>query len=169
MRERLTNTLAMEDKKTPNSDVESFANDHGRQEVPQEGSSEEFAVSLGLGGLLRKLALSGVEMRGLEPVPPEQRTHTKYYNIFTLFGGSFTSILPFVSSVPSQHDQIADLNKPSLSIGTTPTLVFGLSFRDAAIMIVMMHALFILPTLYILTLAPQLGMRQSVQFRYVFG
>lgn len=56
-----------------------------------------------------------------------------------------------------------------LSIGSTPTLVFGLRFRDAAILFVTMHLLFILPTLYILTLAPQLGMRQSVQFRYVFG
>lgn len=36
-------------------------------------------------------------------------------------------------------------------------------------MIVTMQLLFILPTLYILTLGPQLGMRQSVQFRYVFG
>jgi purine-cytosine permease-like protein len=56
-----------------------------------------------------------------------------------------------------------------ISIGTTPTLVFGLSFRDAAAMIVTMQLLFILPTLYILTLGPLLGMRQSVQFRYVFG
>lgn len=56
-----------------------------------------------------------------------------------------------------------------LSIGSTPTLIFGMSFRDAAIMVVAMQLLFILPTLYILTLGPQLGMRQSVQFRYVFG
>ncbi|KAG9494848.1 hypothetical protein J7337_013077 [Fusarium musae] len=146
----MAETFDMNEKKTPNSDIESFA-DHGQREVTvEEGSSEELVFSLGLGGLLRKLAVSGVEMRGLEPVPVEKRTHTKYYNIFTLFGGSFTSILP-------------------LSIGTTPTLVFGQSFRDAAIMIVTMQALFIIPTLYILTLAPQLGMRQSVQFRYVFG
>jgi purine-cytosine permease-like protein len=44
-----------------------------------------------------------------------------------------------------------------------------LSFRDAAAMIVTMQLIFIIPTLYILTLAPLLGMRQSVQFRYVFG
>lgn len=56
-----------------------------------------------------------------------------------------------------------------ISIGTTPTLVFGLSFRDAAIMIPTMQLILICPTLYILTLAPQLGMRQSVQLRYAFG
>lgn len=44
-----------------------------------------------------------------------------------------------------------------------------MAFRDAAIMIATMQLVFILPTLYILTLAPQLGMRQSVQLRYVFG
>lgn len=36
-------------------------------------------------------------------------------------------------------------------------------------MIVTTQFLFIMPTLYILTLGPLLGMRQSVQFRYVFG
>jgi hypothetical protein len=36
-------------------------------------------------------------------------------------------------------------------------------------MIVTMQFIFVLPTLYILTLAPLLGMRQSVQFRYAFG
>ena len=56
-----------------------------------------------------------------------------------------------------------------LSIGTTPTLVFGLSLNHAIIMIITMQLLFVLPTLYILTLAPLLGMRQSVQYRYVFG
>jgi purine-cytosine permease-like protein len=36
-------------------------------------------------------------------------------------------------------------------------------------MIVSMQLVLVIPTLYILTLAPLLGMRQSVQFRYVFG
>jgi purine-cytosine permease-like protein len=61
------------------------------------------------------------------------------------------------------------MNSQRLSIGTTPTLVFGQSFGQAAAMIVTMQLLFICPTLYILTLAPQLGMRQSVQYRYVYG
>ncbi|KAJ5682704.1 hypothetical protein N7462_005869 [Penicillium macrosclerotiorum] len=116
----------------------------------EDGIIEDFITPRSLSGLLKKLATAGVEMRGLEPIPEERRTHTKYYNIFTLFGGSFLSILP-------------------LSIGTTPTLAFGLSFTEAAAMIVTMQLVFVLPTLYILTLAPQLGMRQSVQFRYVFG
>ncbi|KAL2823258.1 permease for cytosine/purines, uracil, thiamine, allantoin-domain-containing protein [Aspergillus cavernicola] len=120
------------------------------QAQPENGDMEDFTPPMSLFGILKKLATAGVEMRGLEPIPVEKRTHTKYYNIFTLFGGSFLSVLP-------------------LSIGTTPTLAFGLSFRDAVAMIVTMQLVFVLPTLYILTLAPLLGMRQSVQFRYVFG
>lgn len=56
-----------------------------------------------------------------------------------------------------------------MSIATTPTLVFGLPFHDAVILFITMHLLFILPALYIVTLGPRLGMRQSVQFRYAFG
>lgn len=60
----------------------------------ENGIVENFATPRSLAGLLKKLATAGVEMRGLEPIPVEARTHTKYYNLFTLFGGSFLSILP---------------------------------------------------------------------------
>ena len=46
--------------------------------------------------VFQKLATAGVELRGLEPVSRENRKHTKYYEIMTLFGGSFMSILPYV-------------------------------------------------------------------------
>ncbi|KAF5613351.1 Purine-cytosine permease FCY2 [Fusarium sp. NRRL 25303] len=89
----MAETFDMYEKRTPNSGIESFA-DHGRREVTaEEGSSEESAFSPGLSLLLQKLAMSGVEIRGLEPAPVEKRTD-EYYNILTLFGGSFTSILP---------------------------------------------------------------------------
>ncbi|ETN42648.1 uncharacterized protein HMPREF1541_01805 [Cyphellophora europaea CBS 101466] len=140
----------MDDLKTPYNDVESPAPSVNTPPKVEEGIIEDFVTPRSLTHAIRKLTQAGVELRSLEPVPPERRTHTRYYNVMTLFGGSFFSILP-------------------LSIGTTPTLIFGLSFRDAAIMITTMQLLFILPTLYILTMAPQLGMRQSVQFRYVFG
>lgn len=60
----------------------------------ENGIVENFVTPRSLTGLLKRLATAGVEMRGLEPIPVEARTHTKYYNIFTLFGGSFLSILP---------------------------------------------------------------------------
>ncbi|KAL3492008.1 permease for cytosine/purines, uracil, thiamine, allantoin-domain-containing protein [Aspergillus germanicus] len=143
----------MDPSKNPSTTVEK-SDLESSQPTPRNEVVEDFtppvSTSSSFGTLLKGLTTAGVEMRGLEPIPPEKRNHTKYYNIFTLFGGSFVSVLP-------------------LSIGTTPTLAFGLSFKDAAAMIVTMQFIFVLPTLYILTLAPLLGMRQSVQFRYAFG
>lgn len=64
-------------------------------EVPEEGTIiDNYVAPQSLKGILKNLATAGVELRGLEPVPLQERTHTKYYNIFTLFGGSFTSLLP---------------------------------------------------------------------------
>jgi hypothetical protein len=65
---------------------------HGQDSV--EGSVEDRPQESWFGTIVNKLVVSGVEMRSLEPVPPEKRTHTKYYNILTLFGGSFLSLLP---------------------------------------------------------------------------
>lgn len=61
---------------------------------PEDGIVENFITPNSLTAILRRLAMAGVEMRGLDPIPVEKRTHTKYYNIFTLFGGSFLSLLP---------------------------------------------------------------------------
>lgn len=77
--------MDMDDKKNLSPDVEP---------LPEEGIVEDYAAPSTLKGFLQKLMTAGVELRGLEPVSPENRTHTKYYNIMTLFGGSFLSILP---------------------------------------------------------------------------
>ncbi|KPI44671.1 Purine-cytosine permease FCY2 [Cyphellophora attinorum] len=123
------------DQKGPAYDIEGTAESTNSAAPPEKGdlSSQQdegtiinsYAAPQSIKEFLRVLTTAGVELRGLEPVPLQDRTHTKYYNIMTLFGGSFISLLP-------------------ISIGTTPTLVFGLSFSHAAAMI-------------------------SVQFRYVFG
>lgn len=64
-------------------------------EIPEEGTIiDNYVAPQSLKSLLKSLATAGVELRGLEPVPLQERTHTKYYNIFTLFGGSFISLLP---------------------------------------------------------------------------
>lgn len=92
----------------------------------------------------------GVEMRGAEPVPVEKRTDTRYVNVFTVFATSMTSLLP-------------------IGIGSATTLGFGMSLRDAALMIVFLQFLFGVPAAYIITIAPRTGMRQMIQSRYCFG
>lgn len=62
---------------------------------PEEGTIiDNYVAPQSFKNFLKGLATAGVELRGLEPVPLQDRTHTKYYNIMTLFGGSFVSLLP---------------------------------------------------------------------------
>ncbi|KAF4333454.1 purine-cytosine permease fcy22 [Fusarium beomiforme] len=92
----------------------------------------------------------GVESRGLEPVPRELRTDERYANILTLFSTTSIGLLP-------------------IGIGAASTLGYGLSLKQAAPMIICLQLAFLIPSCYILTLAPLLGMRQWCQFRYVYG
>lgn len=97
-------TVASSQQKLPEHDVESTAaagEDHKSElrdcedAAPQEGTIiENYAAPQSVKDFLRTLTTAGVELRGLEPVPWQERTHTKYYNIMTLFGGSFISLLP---------------------------------------------------------------------------
>ncbi|EPE06276.1 purine-cytosine permease fcy22 [Ophiostoma piceae UAMH 11346] len=98
----------------------------------------------------QRLSNAGFELRGVEPVPVEKRTDTRYLNVFTIFGTSMTSLLP-------------------VGIGAVTTIGYGLSLRDASLMIVFLQFLFGLPAAYIITLGPLTGMRQMIQSRYCFG
>ncbi|KAK5128731.1 hypothetical protein LTR85_000064 [Meristemomyces frigidus] len=63
-------------------------------------SSAEIDRSLGTvedvpgGSLWARLTDAGIEGRGAQPVPVEERTDTRFLNIFTVFATSMTSILP---------------------------------------------------------------------------
>ncbi|KAM0540682.1 hypothetical protein ACHAPJ_013544, partial [Fusarium lateritium] len=85
-------TKIMEESKQTKIDFDSGLGES--QEIPQGGIVERYVGPKGLKSILKKFMLVGIEMRGLEPIPPEKRTHTKYYNVLTLFGGSFFSLLP---------------------------------------------------------------------------
>lgn len=81
---------------TPTTDLKNLEHDNeAAAEMPEEGTIiANYAGPQSLKDFLKSLTTAGVELRGLEPVPLQDRTHTKYYNIFTLFGGSFISLLP---------------------------------------------------------------------------
>lgn len=101
----------MDDEKNNVFDVEQNMDKPGPEmETKEEEVAiiEDFVTGSKVKSLLTKLASGGVEIRGLEPVPPEARTHTKYYNIMTLFGGSFLSILPYVPEICLYLELIAD-------------------------------------------------------------
>lgn len=74
-----------------------FEASDAKADMPQteEGVVEDYSPASSAGkNMLERLGIAGVELRGLEPVSMENRKHTKYYEIMTLFGGSFLSILP---------------------------------------------------------------------------
>lgn len=56
-----------------------------------------------------------------------------------------------------------------IAIGSATTLGYGMALKDAALMLVFLQFLFGIPAAYIITIAPQTGMRQMIQSRYCFG
>ncbi|KAF8610617.1 cytosine-purine permease [Ceratobasidium sp. AG-I] len=101
-------------------------------------------------GVLRRLRTWGVESRGIYPVPPEQRTDPQFSKSFFVWLSGNLNILSF-------------------SEGTLGTLVYELTFRQAAGVIVGFNLLSALPPAYFSTFGPKLGLRQMVQARYSFG
>ncbi|KAG5642670.1 hypothetical protein DXG03_002354 [Asterophora parasitica] len=70
----------------------------------------------------RRLLTWGVESRGIQPVPPEERTDTQYNKIFFICLSANTNILSF-------------------SAGTLGPVVFGLGLRDTCLVIVFFNML----------------------------
>ncbi|KAK4495603.1 hypothetical protein PRZ48_012871 [Zasmidium cellare] len=102
-------------------------------------------------GLWHKLTHRGaIESNGIQPVPEEERNDVRVFNIFTVWFTLSTNLLPIVT-------------------GMVGTLSYGLSLRDAALIILFFCMLCTVPTAYLATLGPKTGMRQMVQARFSFG
>jgi NCS1 nucleoside transporter family len=97
-----------------------------------------------------KLYDNGVEFHGGAPIPLKEQNDTRYFNVFTVYSTSLTSLLPIGS-------------------GLVPTLFYGLSLRDAFLIIFFFSFLFTAPAAYMMTISPRTGMRQMVQGRFSFG
>ncbi|KAJ8509482.1 hypothetical protein ONZ45_g8353 [Pleurotus djamor] len=100
-------------------------------------------------GLSEKLRGWGVETRGIQPVPPHERTDTQYHKIFFIWMSSNFNIFSF-------------------SIGALAPS-YGVGLRDACISILLFNLLCCIPPAYICTWGSGLGLRQMVQGRYSFG
>ncbi|KAH7089455.1 permease for cytosine/purines, uracil, thiamine, allantoin-domain-containing protein [Paraphoma chrysanthemicola] len=91
-----------------------------------------------------------VELRGCTPVPYEDRTETNYFNIFTLWFCMSCNPLP-------------------VTFGMVGTKSFGLSLRDASLVILFFTLISTVPVAFFCTWGPKTGMRQLVQARFAFG
>ncbi|KAL1878060.1 hypothetical protein VTK73DRAFT_8195 [Phialemonium thermophilum] len=104
----------------------------------------------GLRGRLVWAAKVGrIEIRGIAPVPFEERTVKRTLNVFTLWWCMNFNILPITFGM----------------IGPT----YGLNFRDSSLVVLFFTLLTALLPAYLSTLGPKTGMRQMIQARYSFG
>ncbi|KAF2760057.1 hypothetical protein EJ05DRAFT_492481 [Pseudovirgaria hyperparasitica] len=90
------------------------------------------------------------EVRGIQPVPEDERNDTRYINVFTLWLSMSLSVLP-------------------LPFGILGTATYGLSLRDASLVIIFFSLLTAIPVSYFSTLGPKLGLRQMIISRYSWG
>ncbi|KKA26334.1 hypothetical protein TD95_003508 [Thielaviopsis punctulata] len=97
-----------------------------------------------------KGGLGHVETTGLEPIPPHLRTNTEFYSIGLLWFSMNANILP-------------------ITFGMLATSVYGLSLRNASL-VILFFTLFTTPAVaYLSVFGPRTGMRQMVLARYSFG
>ncbi|KAI1632511.1 purine-cytosine permease [Biscogniauxia mediterranea] len=110
------------------------------------------AVGTSLYAKMRRLAGGefGVERRGIERVPEDERTDTNLSQVGTVWLS-------------------ANMVVSSLAIGVLAYPVFGLSFLASALTIVFLNLLGILPVCFFSTFGPRFGLRQMVLSRFFFG
>ncbi|KAL2069247.1 hypothetical protein VTL71DRAFT_15585 [Oculimacula yallundae] len=97
-----------------------------------------------------QLMSMGIEERGIQPVPLEERTSDRFVDIFSIW---FTmSVTPL-----------------AIVTGILGTLIFGLSLRDASLIAIFFGIICSFPVAYLSTLGPKTGLRQLIQARYSFG
>ncbi|KAE8443944.1 hypothetical protein EG329_001254 [Mollisiaceae sp. DMI_Dod_QoI] len=90
------------------------------------------------------LAKWGVEVRGIDPVPVEERTKTEYRSIFFMWMAILCNLLPIVT-------------------GMAGTLGYGLSLRDTSLIVIFFNLICCILTAFLGTLGPKTGMRQVIQ------
>ncbi|GAP86583.1 putative purine-cytosine permease fcy22 [Rosellinia necatrix] len=99
--------------------------------------------------VLKYLSAGPVELRGVLPVPLEERTSTQYSTYFSIFFCMNINLLPITFGM----------------LGPT----YGLGLRDCALVATFFCLLTAAAPAYLGTLGPKTGMRQMVQARFSFG
>ncbi|KAJ5314728.1 uncharacterized protein N7443_001612 [Penicillium atrosanguineum] len=99
---------------------------------------------------LFKIASLGVEMRGIAPVPLQERSDKRYINVFFVWLTMSTNLLPIVT-------------------GMVGTLSYGLSLRDSSLVILFFGLFCTIPPAYLSTFGAKTGLRQMLQARFTFG
>ncbi|KAJ5902169.1 hypothetical protein N7495_002697 [Penicillium taxi] len=99
---------------------------------------------------LNKIASWGIELRGIAPVPIEERTDKRFINVFFVWFTMSTNLLPIVT-------------------GMVGTLSYGLSLRDASLVILFFSLFCSIFPAYMGTFGAKTGLRQMLHSRFTFG
>jgi Permease for cytosine/purines, uracil, thiamine, allantoin len=117
----------------------------------EEGSVEDFGAGDSIWAKLQRIAGGfGVEQRGIQRVPENERTDKTLSKIGTLWLSTNMVVSTF-------------------AIGALATPIFSLSFLDAAMTIIFINILGIFPVCFFSTFGPRFGLRQMVLSRFYFG
>ncbi|KAK3943680.1 purine-cytosine permease [Diplogelasinospora grovesii] len=113
--------------------------------------TDEFGAGDSLYARLQRMAgRFGVEQRGIERVPSDERTDSSMSKIGTLW-------------------MSANMVVSSFAIGALSIPIFYLGFVDTALTIIFVNILGILPVCFFSTFGPRFGLRQMVLSRFWFG
>ncbi|KAM5349788.1 hypothetical protein ACJ41O_006293 [Fusarium nematophilum] len=142
---------------TSNHDVEIVTEKNGRAVSVDEHSSRadgSAPSSSSLGALNKRIeGLAGLEARGIDRVPPEERqppSHAADLQVAVLWFS-------------------ANLSLNNLATGLFGPMIFGLGFLDSALLAVFGTILGAASTAYMATWGPQSGNRTMVVLRYFMG
>ncbi|KAI1297495.1 permease for cytosine/purines, uracil, thiamine, allantoin-domain-containing protein [Xylaria venustula] len=127
-------------KEMPTSITENSAIDAPESQIRASRLSPWFA----------KLSTWGVELRGITPVPLEERVDRRFINVFFVWFAMSINLLPVVT-------------------GILGTFGFGLSLRDCSLIILFFSLLCTVPPAYFSTFGSRTGLRQMIHARYTFG
>ncbi|KAK7962348.1 purine-cytosine permease [Apiospora aurea] len=112
---------------------------------------EEFASGDSMYAKIQKLAgRFGVEQRGIERVPSDERTKESMSEVGTMWLS-------------------ANMVVSSFAIGALSQPVFGLGYVETALTIIFINALGVLPICFFSTFGPRFGLRQMALSRFYFG
>ncbi|KAL4803100.1 permease for cytosine/purines, uracil, thiamine, allantoin-domain-containing protein [Aspergillus unguis] len=99
---------------------------------------------------LARIVNWGVELRGVTPVPVEEKTDNRFINVFFVWFTLSTNLLPIVT-------------------GMVGTFAMGMSLRDASLVILFFNMLCTVFPAYFSTLGSRTGLRQMLHARFTFG
>ncbi|CAE6426691.1 unnamed protein product [Rhizoctonia solani] len=160
-----------EDRKFPQIDEDKLSEPQGfdLRALNNTSESESYDEHKDVGSsFIKRLRTWGVESRGIYPVLPEHRTDPQFSKSFFVWCVIVQLEHLIVEFFPRSLSTCT-YESCSFSEGTVGVLVYGLTFRQAAGVIVGFNLLSALPPAYFSTFGPKLGLRQMVQARYSFG